>query len=227
MSALALVTVTVTVLAPPSVATSTFTRAAVSMVVSAILVVPKYMLTSTADVKGRNSDEVYDLVREEALALLEARRKELGDERMEEIEAYLLLQIMDVKWKDHLYAMDKLRSGIGLRAYAQKDPKIEYKREGYEAFQSMIDAIKEEVSSLILRVEIAEGQEERRSDIWQVSDESHADMGVFESSGMAEASEAPQISEVPKPFKRTTKKVGRNAPCPCGSGKKYKKCCGT
>jgi len=120
----------------------------------------------------------------------------------------------------------QLRSGIALRAYAQKDPKVEYKLEAYEMFQAMIDSIKEEVASLVLRVQIAEDYESRAADIWQVSDVVHSEVQQFEASPMAEAAETSMASETPKPFVRPGRKIGRNDPCPCGSGKKYKKCCG-
>ncbi|HUV38072.1 MAG TPA: SEC-C metal-binding domain-containing protein, partial [Planctomycetota bacterium] len=133
--------------------------------------------------------------------------------------------VMDVKWKDHLHAMDQLRSGIGLRAYAQKDPQVAYKVEGYDLFQSMIESIKDEVSSLVLRLQPAEEGYEAE-DVWRVSDTTHSEVRAFDAAGMAAAAETPQATEVPKPFIRHDKKVGRNDPCPCGSGKKYKKCCG-
>jgi preprotein translocase subunit SecA len=176
-------------------------------------------------IDGRNSDDLLDMLTERVLAKLEERKTALG-EQMERIEQYLLLQIIDVKWKDHLHAMDQLRSGIGLRAYAQKDPKVMYKIEGYEMFQAMVDAIKEEVASLILRVELSDEERPRSRQIWQVSDAVHSEVQAFKPTGMAEASEAPQAVEAPKPFIRADKKVGRNDLCPCGSGKKYKKCCG-
>jgi preprotein translocase subunit SecA len=121
--------------------------------------------------------------------------------------------------------MDQLRSGIGLRAYAQKDPVVAYKVEGYEMFQAMIDAIKEEVASLVLRLQPAEEYE--TEEIWQVSNVAHDEVRAFDAGAMSEAAErSAQTTEAPKPFVRTTEKVGRNDPCPCGSGKKYKKCCG-
>ena len=178
------------------------------------------------DVWQKNSDDLIDLFTGRVRDLLDERERALGAGRMRELERYLLLQIIDVKWKDHLHAMDQLRSGIGLRAYAQKDPKVEYKLEAYEMFQAMTDAIKDEVASLVLRVQMVEDYRERAADIWQVSDVVHSEVGQFETSGMAEAAEASVGGEAAKPFVRPGKKVGRNDPCPCGSGKKYKKCCG-
>jgi preprotein translocase subunit SecA len=177
------------------------------------------------DVFPKTSDDLMGMIRQRVLRLLDEREQVLGGEAMRRLERYLLLQIIDVKWKDHLHAMDQLRSGIGLRAYAQKDPQVEYKLEAYDMFQSMIDSIKDEVASLILRVRLAE-EVAGPKDIWQVSEVVHSEVGQFDASGMAEAAEASEKTEAPKPFVRTEKRVGRNDPCPCGSGRKYKKCCG-
>ena len=176
------------------------------------------------ELDGLNSDAVIEKLTERATALLDEREQAMGADKMRELERYLLLQVMDVKWKDHLHAMDQLRSGIGLRAYAQKDPQVAYKVEGYDMFQSMIESIKEEVSSLILRLQPADEYEE--TDVWRVSDVTHSEVQAFDAAAMTDAAEAPQTSESPKPFVREGRKVGRNDPCPCGSGKKYKKCCG-
>ena len=178
------------------------------------------------DVMAKASEELTSALRERVLRLLDEREKAFGAEEMRRIERYLLLQIIDVKWKDHLHAMDQLRSGIGLRAYAQKDPQVEYKLEAYDMFQSMIDSLKDEVASLILRVRLAAEETAGPKDIWQVSEVVHNEVVQFDKSGMAEAAEASEKSEAAKPFVRTDKRVGRNDPCPCGSGKKYKKCCG-
>jgi preprotein translocase subunit SecA len=176
------------------------------------------------EVKGPSADTLTEMLTERVFRLLDERDRALGPD-MRRLERYLLLQIIDLKWKDHLHAMDQLRSSIGLRAYAEKDPKTEYKLEAYEMFQAMIDSIREEVASLVLRVRLSEEAERRQGDIWQVSDLVHSEVGAFEARGMREAADAPQ-SEAPKPFVRTDRKVGRNDPCPCGSGRKYKKCCG-
>jgi preprotein translocase subunit SecA len=123
---------------------------------------------------------------------------------MREIERVVMLRIVDEKWMDHLDAMDQLREGIGLRAYGQKDPLIEYKFEGYEMFQNMIDSIQDDVVRYIFRVNVVQPQQEQKR---QVTENRYAEEG-------------------PKKPVRRENKVGRNDPCPCGSGKKYKKCCG-
>lgn len=153
------------------------------------------------DLKGMTKPEIKDMVGEKTHALYEAREAELGSETMREIEKAIMLRIIDNKWMDHIDAMDQLRNGINLRAYAQRDPLIEYKFEAYEAFQAMIFSVKEDVVRYILRVKIIERPEERKMVTNQGED------------------------AVKKPV-HVGEKIGRNDPCPCGSGKKYKKCCG-
>ncbi len=153
------------------------------------------------ELKGMTKGEVTELVGEKTHALYEARETELGSETMREIEKAIMLRIIDNKWMDHIDAMDQLRNGINLRAYAQRDPLVEYKFEAYEAFQTMIFSIKEDVVRFILRVRIVERPEERKMVMNQGEDAEKKPVHVGD-------------------------KVGRNDPCPCGSGKKYKKCCG-
>jgi preprotein translocase subunit SecA len=151
----------------------------------------------------------------------EFMRRELSD-----LEKYVLLQIYDGEWKDHLYAMDRMRESIFLRALAERDPKIEYKHEGYRMFSEMLSAIEERVTDVIFKVRLEAGA--RARNVWNVSSTEHQEVGQFE---MAErqraAATAPQQGEVQvKQIKLENPKVGRNDPCPCGSGKKYKKCHG-
>ncbi len=155
-----------------------------------------------------------------------------------QVERAILLEVLDQSWKEHLYYMDHLRSGIGLVGYAQKDPKVEYKREGMKAFERMWDRIGDQVTSAIFRV-AETASREFVSSLWDVSSATHAppeeaDM-VAEQRPVAPAGiplEAPPPPEpgAPQqtidPIRNRLEKVGRNDPCPCGSGKKYKKCCG-
>jgi len=142
-----------------------------------------------------------------ALKAYEAREQELGSELMREFERVVLLKVVDEKWMEHIDAMDQLRYGIGLRAYGQRDPVIEYKFEGFEMFEEMIKSIQEDAVKLLLRARI---------------DREHA----IQREKVAEPINASHGSEPKKPVTRSSDKVGRNDPCPCGSGKKYKKCCG-
>ena len=154
---------------------------------------------------------------------------------MRDIERQIMLQILDMHWKEHLASMDHLRQGIGLRSYAQKNPKQEYKRESFELFQQLLSNLKHEVVRVLSRVEpmtqeqVAEMEERRRQEAEAMR--KRMEMQHAEASAMAEATAsegAPEAaSEAPaQPFVREGVKVGRNDPCPCGSGKKYKQCCG-
>jgi len=147
-------------------------------------------------------------------------RRELTD-----LERYVLLQIYDSTWKDHLYGMDRLKESIMLRAYAEKDPKIEYKHEGHRMFNEMLESIDDRVTNIIFRVRLESG--ERRRNVYQVSQAKHDDVNQFEATARQRAAaQAPQGEIKVKQIKLEQPKVGRNDPCPCGSGKKYKKCCG-
>ena len=156
------------------------------------------------------------------------REAEVGPELMRSVERYLLLDAFDVKWKDHLYNMDALRHGIGLRSYAGEDAKVAYKREGYTLFEEMLRAIEEQVTDYVLRIELRPQEELAQRNVWSGAKESKAAApGIGDGSqAMADASAAPQAPEKAKPFKRDQPKLGRNDPCHCGSGKKFKFCHG-
>ncbi len=145
---------------------------------------------------------------------------------LSELERYVLLQIFDSVWKDHLYSMDHLKESIFMRAYAEKDPKIEYKQEGFRMFSEMLDLTEDKVTDTIFKVRLDPGA--RARSVWQAGRTIHDEVSQFE---MAErqraAAQAPQGEGAKvKQIKLEQPKVGRNDPCPCGSGKKYKKCCG-
>ena len=149
---------------------------------------------------------------EDAEAAYVKRESELGAEIMRELERKVLLSVLDSKWREHLYEMDYLKEGIGLRAMAQRDPLVEYQREGYELFSAMMDAIKEELASLVFNVQVTveDGKKVSAPSIeakpTQVSALSYT---AADENGVV-----------------TKNEVTRNAPCPCGSGKKYKRCHG-
>jgi len=152
------------------------------------------------------------------------REKVLGDDQMRRLERYLLLSAFDTKWKDHLYAMDSLRSGIGLRAYAQEDPKNSYRMEGSAMFQQMIASIQDEVTDYVLKVRLAEEEDDDLSDAYRETEARHDEYDATRRQ-MEAGIAGSQGGEKPKPITRDQPKVGRNDPCPCGSGKKYKQCC--
>jgi len=149
---------------------------------------------------------------------------------MRKIEKQIMLQVLDTLWKEHLATMDHLRQGIHLRAYAQKNPKQEYKRESFELFQNMLTGLKSEVVRFLSHIQI-QRQDEAEAIEQQRRAAAERERLAFEhtqaSALEAETAEA-QAGEAatPQPFTREQPKVGRNQPCPCGSGKKYKHCCG-
>ncbi len=149
----------------------------------------------------------------------------VGSDNLRMYEKAMMLQVLDANWKEHLAAMDYLRQGIHLRGYAQKNPKQEYKREAFEMFSGMLDAIKQEVVSVLTKVQVQTREEMYPQQVQQQDIEFQHE----EFSGFAEEESQPSeqdIEEQHTPFVRTERKVGRNEPCPCGSGKKYKQCHG-
>ncbi len=153
----------------------------------------------------------------------------IGGDNMRRVEKDLMLQILDNHWKEHLAAMDYLRQGIGLRGYAQKNPKQEYKREAFEMFQQMLEQIKHEAVSMLSRVhvrsedELRELEEQQRQQ--QAMQFNHAAAEDVLHPG-EEQQRQPAQGEPQQPFKRDGRKIGRNEPCYCGSGKKFKNCHG-
>ena len=185
-------------------------------------------------------DRIADAVAEE-YAAKEAAWDEAGVP-MRQVEKQLMLQVLDQKWKEHLAEMDDLRQGIHLRAYAQKRPKQEYKREAFELFQDLRDSINRDVIRLLSRIQlqssddIAETERRRRQQAARSMSYSHADgepgggvRAPASPGGNERSNGAPGQRRPPaqvETFVRAERKVGRNEPCPCGSGKKYKHCCG-
>ena len=164
-------------------------------------------------------------------AAYERRERDIGAPAMREIERFVQHDVIDKKWKDHLRDMDHLKEGIHLRAHAQKDPKIEYKREGYSLFMEMMVAIYEEASDLILKVKpIRMNWVDELASRWEISSEGQVEIGGGLWAGAAAMAQAAERSpdgqfKPVETIRLDRPKVGPNAPCPCGSGKKYKKCC--
>ena len=158
----------------------------------------------------------------------DSKEQSIGPKPMREIEKAVMLQQLDFHWREHLGAMDYLRQGIHLRGYAQKNPKQEYKRESFEMFSYMMDQLKSSVISILARVrfrgeEDADTLSQQTPDMTEV-ELKHRDPNTFETP-LSEASDT--LNETnQRPYVRTDKKIGRNEPCPCGSGKKYKRCHG-
>ncbi len=185
------------------------------------------------EVEEKTPQNVEEYLINKAIEAYETKESAVGKEDMEKIAQILLLEKIDTKWKDHLYAMDHLRSGIGLRGYAQVDPRIEYKREALGMFESMNLSIRDEVTDLIFRLQLS--KEEEKRDIWHPDRYVHQEvsgLNTEQSSPFPDgttqgthASTEEQVEQKIEPIKVGIK-IGRNQPCPCGSGKKFKQCCG-
>ena len=165
------------------------------------------------NVEDLTKESLKEIIKNEALRLYDEKEKLVGEERMRELERIILLQVVDSKWMDHIDAMDQLRQGIGLRAIGQEDPVRAYQIEGFEMFDEMIQSIQEETLNYIYGFQV-------RIEAQPIERKQMVDLDKLEQKGGSEAEE-----EGPKQIK-TDKVVGRNDLCPCGSGKKYKKCCG-
>jgi preprotein translocase subunit SecA len=153
----------------------------------------------------------------------------IGAELMRHLEKAVMLQVLDQQWKDHLAAMDYLRQGIHLRGYAQKNPKEEYKREAFELFSAMLDRVRLEVITILARLQV--NRAEADAEALERQNQPPREMHFVHPNAAVEAAEAEAEAEValaaaPKPVVRNQPKIGRNDPCPCGSGKKYKHCHG-
>jgi preprotein translocase subunit SecA len=170
-------------------------------------------------------ESIRERVRELALKQYEGKLAQVGGDLFHQFERNLMLQTVDKHWREHLAALDYLRQGIHLRGYAQKNPKQEYKREAFELFSDMLDRIKHEVVQYVLTVEIRTQQDVQAVEEAPAMSNvryQHADYDE----ALAAVAEAPAVAASPPPFTRAGQKVGRNDPCPCGSGKKYKHCHG-
>jgi preprotein translocase subunit SecA len=174
---------------------------------------PEDLIAEFGSISALDAEILEARLLEDAAAAYKKREDDLGADVLRELERKVLLSVLDRKWREHLYEMDYLQEGIGLRAMAQRDPLVEYQREGYELFAAMMDAIKEELASLVFNVEVTvEG------DGSQISAR-----GVDEKP----AQKAPlRYSAADENGVVTSGDVSRNSPCPCGSGKKFKRCHG-
>ncbi|MBA2483173.1 MAG: SEC-C domain-containing protein, partial [Nitrosomonas sp.] len=152
---------------------------------------------------------------------------QVGVEIMHQYERAVMLQSLDSHWREHLAALDHLRQGIHLRGYAQKNPKQEYKREAFELFANMLEAIKAEVTKILMMVQIkSEEQVEAVAETQRIPANMQYQHAEYGSALDEKTNKEDDHAEKTQPFVRQGEKVGRNAPCPCGSGKKYKQCHG-
>jgi preprotein translocase subunit SecA len=162
------------------------------------------------DFDSLDSESLEQQLLEKAMSKYNQKLERLGTEKMSELERFVLLQTVDAKWMDHIDMMDHLRQTVGLRAYAQKDPVIEYKIEGFELFEQMVESIRNDTVKYVFLAEFRSNPPKQEQNINSTA------------TTQGKAGEAQNKSQPVK----SQNKVGRNDPCPCGSGKKYKKCCG-
>ncbi len=187
------------------------------------------LILEEPSIKDKKREEIKDFIFKEMISFYEEKEISIGREQMRELERRVFLQVIDSKWKDHLYTMDNLREGIGLRAYGQRDPLVEYRNEAFSIFQDMIEKIKEDVIEYIFKIQLI--REERLKGVFVSLPQEfiHQEISRFERpeeepSAIRDSHPGPSLAVTAPPKK--VPKVGRNDPCPCGSGKKYKKCCG-
>jgi preprotein translocase subunit SecA len=180
---------------------------------------------------GLEAQQIEASLLEGAVKSYQEKEGQLTAELMRQLERSVLLQIIDSKWKDHLYAMDSLREGIGLRAYGQRDPLVEYQHEAYILFTDMVGTIKQESVEMLMKVQLMRREPKPARGILEVIPQKlvHETTSALAGAPLKSASQSPLNSSLGGPQQtvhRQTPKVGRNDPCPCGSEKKYKKCCG-
>ncbi len=173
------------------------------------LTVEQDLRFTTEQLAEVTDQQVKDMLNERAMKIYEAREKMFTPEIMREVERVVLLRVVDTKWMQHIDDMEELKRGMYLRSYAQKDPVVEYRIEGFDMFDAMIESIREDTVRLMFTIQLRTNEEPKREQVAQPSAESGSDGSIPN-----------------QPAKREPGKVGRNDPCPCGSGKKYKKCCG-
>ncbi len=185
---------------------------------------PKGYVTITKDqMEDLTVESLTDLLKKAANDLYDLKEKDIEDKggNMRDVERFVLLRVVDQKWMDHIDAMDRLRQGVGLRAYGQRDPVVEYRIESFEMFDEMVDAIQEEAIGMIFRISVKSNLEHKKVGQTKAGKATNR-------AQRRKTSGAPQNNTPQNPNQPVTvgKKVGRNEPCPCGSGKKYKNCCG-
>jgi preprotein translocase subunit SecA len=168
---------------------------------------------------GLKPNHLKELIVQSAKEIYQKKEEEFGEATLRYLEKVIMLQSIDHHWKDHLLGIDQLKEGIGLRGYGQKDPRIEYQKEAYQMFLEMLDRIKRDAVEKLFAIQIAREQEVEemqmpRRQTFVLS------RGEVAQSGGRETEDGKGVT-----VRREGKKVGRNDPCPCGSGKKYKKCC--
>ena len=164
-----------------------------------------------------NTENIIEELKKKSMEIYEQKEKEIGSEQMRELERVVMLKVVDEKWMDHIDSMDELKNGIGLRAYGQKDPVVQYRLEGFDMFDEMISDIKVDVTKILMHIR-EQGETKRQETVKITGAALEAIHSVDGGSKIG--------TDVDRTVKNEGPKIGRNDPCPCGSGKKYKNCCG-
>ena len=167
------------------------------------------------------AEDVINELKEKTHKIYEDKETEFGAENMRELERVVMLKVVDQKWMDHIDDMDELKNGIGLRAYGQKDPVVQYRLEGADMFDDMIEALKDDVSKIMLNIQKKE-ENVQRKETAEITGAGLEDTAI----NLVDGKITPKEGGINKTVVNTEPKIGRNDPCPCGSGKKYKNCCG-
>ncbi|MCA9400273.1 MAG: preprotein translocase subunit SecA [Candidatus Omnitrophica bacterium] len=179
-----------------------------------------------------STDEATDKIRDHLVEIYDAKESQFEPGHLRHIERMVMLNTIDAKWKDHLYGMDQLKEGIGLRSLGQRDPLIEYKKEGFAMFETMYDTVNQEAAEVLFKIQAVNTTGRMRGVFGAVPKKMvHNEMSSLAGSGPQPAVAppgmgTPQVQSSSQSVRKSTEKVGRNDPCPCGSGKKFKKCCG-
>jgi preprotein translocase subunit SecA len=175
--------------------------------------------------KNLHEEPLLERIQQQVAAVLQQKEDMIGSDNMRRLERDIMLHVLDGEWKEHLAAMDYLRQSVGLRGYAQKNPKQEYKREAFEMFEQLLERIKHDVVAFLMRIQLQEPQQamaELEEHPAQPLEFSHPDAGNV----LADDEEVVDAVVGHDTYQREGAKIGRNDPCPCGSGKKYKNCHG-
>ena len=162
-------------------------------------------------------EEISSKLKDLAFEKYKQKEKEISSEQMRELERVVMLKVVDEKWMNHIDSMDELKNGIGLRAYGQKDPVVQYRLEGFDMFDEMINNIKLDVTKILMNIRAA-GDTKRQETVKITGAALEAIHSVDGGSKIG--------TDIDKTVRNEGPKIGRNDPCPCGSGKKYKNCCG-
>jgi preprotein translocase subunit SecA len=184
------------------------------------------METSVEKLEPLSMEEVANFLKDHVRDAVSARKQEIGQEHFSQIEKMAALWVVDSRWKEHLLVIDSLREGIHLRGYAQTEPIIAYQKESFIAFQETIAAIKEGIVDTLFKTRVVPAQEEQGVFNQAPKTFEHSEYSAIQRPQPQQPQQPQQQKPQQMPVQRTEKKVGRNDPCPCGSGKKYKKCCG-